>query len=131
MHPRYVCQLRGGLLSEACTHGYIRYDHPELSSSHFFLLRAAAPPAGATAVAVPPPVFRVFVFRANDTPGASNETPSLPQQHRLLLTITFQENVENLRVTAFEAKRWVLLRLDSLGQAPDPDSDCDFDLESG
>lgn len=43
----------------------------------------------------------------------------------------FQENVGNLRAKAFEAKRWVLLKLDSLGQAPDLDSDCDCDLESG
>lgn len=47
------------------------------------------------------------------------------------LFIAWQENLGNLRARAFEAKRWVLVRLDSLGQAPDIDSDCDCDLEAG
>ncbi|CAM9685902.1 unnamed protein product, partial [Ectocarpus sp. 8 AP-2014] len=42
-----------------------------------------------------------------------------------------QEHVECLRAQAFEAKRWILQKLDVLGQPPDGDSDCDGDIEAG
>lgn len=40
-----------------------------------------------------------------------------------------QESIENLRAKAFEAKRWIRLKLDSLGQPPVLDADSD--LEAG
>ncbi|CAM9359660.1 unnamed protein product, partial [Ectocarpus sp. 12 AP-2014] len=42
-----------------------------------------------------------------------------------------QEHVECLSAQAFEAKRWILQKLDVLGQPPDGDSDCDGDIEAG
>lgn len=39
-----------------------------------------------------------------------------------------QEHVGSLRAKAFEAKRWVLQKLDALSQAPGVDSDCDLEV---
>lgn len=55
----------------------------------------------------------------------------LRNRRRKIALSKIQEHVECLRVQAFEAKRWILQKLDTLGQPPDGDSDCDGDIESG